>query len=56
MLSTTNYAIQFAITAGVCYFVMGMDNNMVIQIGALSVLSSVAADMAMPYVMGGVPQ
>jgi hypothetical protein len=47
-----NYAIQFAVTAGIVYFMGTTDTASMIQMGAISVASSVLADMAMPMIMG----
>lgn len=52
MQDIKNYAIQFAITAGVVYALGNTDTGAMVQMGAISVLSSVLADMAMPYING----
>lgn len=46
----TNYAIQFAITAGVAYFLGTTDTGSLVQMGVISVLSSVAADQIIPMI------
>lgn len=46
----TNYAIQFAITAGVAYFLGTTDTGSLVQMGVISVLSSVAADQITPMI------
>jgi hypothetical protein len=51
MIDIKNYAIQFAITAGIVYFMGTTDTASMVQMAAISVVSSVVADMAMPYVL-----
>lgn len=47
-----NYAIQFAATAGILYFMGTTDTQTLVQLGAISVVSSIVADQLMPYFNG----
>lgn len=52
MMDMKNYAIQFLVTAGIVYLMGTTDTASMVQMGAISVASSVLADMAMPYING----
>lgn len=52
MMDVKNYAIQFLVTAGIVYVMGTTDTASMVQMGAISVASSVIADMAMPYLSG----
>jgi hypothetical protein len=52
MMDVKNYAIQFLVTAGIAYMMGTTDTATMVQMGAISVASSVIADMAMPYING----
>lgn len=48
-----NYAIQFIVTAGIVYVMGTTDTAAMVQLGAISVVSSIIADQAMPMLNGG---
>jgi hypothetical protein len=50
MMDLTNYAIQFAVTGAAMYLLGVTDTTMIMQAGAISVMSAVVADMSMPYI------
>jgi hypothetical protein len=49
MMDIKNYAVQFVVTGAAMYLMGVTDTAMLMQAGAISVMSAVVADMAMPY-------